>query len=134
MAANSALTVYGLFFLFHLLIILGILFFNFVPVKYLWGGQMETKEQLLVFEIISLLIQSLCIFLTLIKSKYINLPKLMSIADIGMWVLFILFLINTVGNMFAKTLFEKLAFTPVTALLSFFSLRLALEKDSKNND
>lgn len=88
---------------------------------------MQTGEQLLVFEIISLLIISLCLFLTLIIVKLLKLLKLVTIARVGMWIIFALFLLNTVGNIYAKTTFEKM-FALVTAVIAILTLRLALEK------
>ncbi|MBN2542928.1 hypothetical protein JXI42_08685 [bacterium] len=130
-AAKASLVIYGLFILFHFAIILGILFFNFVPIDYLWGGRMQTGEQLLVFEIISLLVQIICMFLTLIKAGYFKIPRMAIIAHVGMWILFALFLLNTIGNIFAKTVFEK-SLAIVTAALAVFALRLALEKKRVN--
>jgi len=45
---------------------------------------------------------------------------------VAIWAVVGLFTLNTLGNIFANTLFEKLAFTPVTLLLALLSLRLAL--------
>ena len=129
LAAKASLIIYGIFIIFHLAVILGILFFNFVPIDYLWGGRMQTREQLLAYEIISLLIQFICLILTLIKAKYLKLSKVETVAHIGMWVLFAIFLLNTAGNIFAKTIFEKM-FAFVTAVLAILTLRLALEKRS----
>ena len=44
-----------------------------------------------------------------------------------MWVLFLLFLLNTVGNIFAKTTFEQ-SFAILTAMAALLCLRLAVEK------
>jgi len=44
------------------------------------------------------------------------------------WILFIIFSFNIVGNILAKTLFEKIIFTPVTLCLSLLMLRIALTK------
>ena len=126
-AARASLVIYAIFILFHLVIILGILFFNFVPIDYIWGGKLQSEEQLLYFEIFSLLVQSVCLFLTLIKAGYLEVPKLQAVAHAGMWVLFVLFLLNTLGNILAETYFEK-SFAIITAILAIFALRLALEK------
>ena len=50
------------------------------------------------------------------------------VAAVGTWVLVGLFAVNTVGNLFAKTLFERAVFTPLTLLLALLMLRLALER------
>lgn len=126
-ALQGSLILFGLLNLFHLAIIIGIVFFNYAPVDYLWGGRMETKEQLLSYEIISLVVAFVCLLIVLIKSGRIHLPKLSGVVRIALWVLFVLFALNTVGNLLARTTFEKL-FAIVTFLLALFCLRLALEK------
>lgn len=73
------------------------------------------------------MIQSLCLFLTLIRAGYLHISQLETIAHIGMWVLFAIFVLNTVGNILAKTDFEKM-FSFITGILALFTLRLALEK------
>ena len=129
-AANICIFGFSLFILFHTAVILGILVFDFAPVEHLWGGQMETAEQLLTFEIVSLAIQALCLLLVLIKTERIKLPRLALAADIGMWLLFGLYTLNTLGNITAKSAFEK-TMTVATVLFAVSTLRLALEKREK---
>lgn len=124
LAANASLVLYGIFFIFHLLVLAGI-----IPLNIIWGGRIKNRNDLIVFEVFSIVLLFICILLTLLRTKYVNHAKFKTITQIGMWFLFALFLLNTVGNLFAITLIEKIAFTPITALLSFFALRLALGKD-----
>ena len=126
-AVLASLFLMGLLILFHLSILIGVIFFDYAPIDFLWGGQMKTVEQLLKFEIVSFLISFVFFFLVLIKSKRLNLPKLIGVA---MWVLFVIFSLNTLGNLLAKTNFEKV-FAIVTGLLAFLMLRIALEKKTK---
>ncbi len=49
-------------------------------------------------------------------------------ARVVAWMLFTLFLLNTLGNFFSKNSLETYLFTPITALLALFSLRIALDK------
>jgi hypothetical protein len=133
LATQLSLFLFGLFILFHLSVVIGIVAFNFVPVDFLWGGRMQTKERLLVFEFISLLIMALCFFIVLIKSEVVKLPGLMRVAVIAIWILFILFFLNTIGNIFAKTAFERFLGIP-TGILAILCLRLALEKTTTMND
>ncbi|PSN16498.1 hypothetical protein C7293_02515 [filamentous cyanobacterium CCT1] len=128
LAARVNIGIFGCLILFHLGIIVGILLFNYVPIDFLWGGRLQSKEQFFLFEAISIIIQAICLFLTLIKAGYLRLERLGNIAHTGMWVLFAIFSLNTVGNILAKTAFEK-AFTVVTIILALFSLRLALENN-----
>ena len=131
-ATQISLFLFALLILFHLSIVLGIVLFDFVPLDFLWGGRMETKGQLLDFEIISILIMALCFLIVLIKSEKLKLPGLMRAAGIAVWILFILFFLNTIGNIFAKTTFERFFIIP-TGILAILCLRLALEKTNKND-
>ena len=121
------LVIAGLLVVFHLSIILGMVIFDFAPVAYLWGGRMETSAQLLQFEIVSLVVALLFAVLLLIKAGRINFPALNGVAHVAMWLFFILFLFNTVGNVIAKTNFEK-SFALITGLLAFLLWRIISEK------
>lgn len=121
------LVIAGLLVVFHLSIILGMVIFDFAPVAYLWGGRMETSAQLLQFEIVSLVVALLFAVLLLIKAGRINFPTLNGVAHVAMWLFFILFLFNTVGNVIAKTNFEK-SFALITGLLAFLLWRIISEK------
>ena len=127
-AANINTAVFSILVIAHTAIIIGILFFNYVPIDFLWGGRLKTKGALLQFEIISLVISALCLFFTLIKAKYLSIPSLVGGASRVMWIAFVFFLLNTAGNILAKTNFEKY-FAVITLILAICSLRMALEKE-----
>jgi len=127
-AVRVSLVLLGLLILFHLSILAGILFFDFAPTDYLWGGKMDTKELLLRYEIVSVLISSLFFCIVLIKSRRIYIPKLSTVARYATWVLFAFFILNTIGNLIAATAFEKI-FAIVTGILAFLMLRIAIEKN-----
>lgn len=131
LAVQLSQVIFGLLILFHLAVIFGILVLDFVPIDFLWGGRMESKQQLLRFEIFSLVLITLCWFIVLVKSEQIRIPSLKGVAKIGIWILVFLFVLNTVGNLLAKTTFE-ISFAIFTALLSVLCLRLALEPTNKN--
>jgi hypothetical protein len=129
-ATLAGLFILGILALFHIAILMGIVLFDYVPIEFLWGGQMKTVTQLVNFEIVSLLTTVIFIFLLLIRSKWINLPKLLIVTRIAMWMAFVLFLLNTIGNALAETTFERL-FAIVSGVLALLFLRIAIEKNSK---
>jgi hypothetical protein len=131
-AISASLVILGLTVLFHVAVLIAIIFLDYAPVDYLWGGQLQTEEQLLQFELISLFISSLFFLLLLVRSHRIAAPRLMTVSKIAMWIMFMLFALNTVGNIMAKTDFEKY-FAIITGLLAFLSLRIALEKNTELN-
>lgn len=126
-ALRMSLCLTGLLILFHLAILIGITVFDYAPINYLWGGQMTSKGQLLTFEIISILTSLIIFLLLLIRSNRLSMPGFMRVSRVSMWVLFVLFLLNTIGNLVAASTFEKF-FASATGLLAFLFLRIALEK------
>lgn len=126
-ATLASLFILGILALFHMAILMGIVLFDYVPIEFLWGGQMKTVTQLVNFEIVSLLTTVIFIFLLSIRSKWINIPKLTGITSIAMWVVFVLFLLNTIGNGLSETTFER-AFAIVSGVLALLFLRIAIEK------
>lgn len=130
-AILASLFILGILALIHIAILTGILFFDYVPIDSLWGGKMKTVAQLLNFEIVSLLTSIIFFFLLLIRSKLLNIPKLTGIARIAMWVLFVFFLVNTIGNVLATTTFERL-FAIASGVLALLFLRIAIEKNGDN--
>jgi hypothetical protein len=108
---------------FHILVVTGI-----IPYQIVWGGRLENFSQMLSFEAVSI---SLNLLMITIVALYANFPKWrinQVVIRIGLWVMFVLFFINTIGNLFSNNELEKLIFTPVTLVLSLFSLRLAITK------
>ncbi|MHA7830826.1 MAG: hypothetical protein ACX93O_06980 [Flagellimonas sp.] len=130
-ATLASLFILSILILFHIAILTGILFFDYVPIDSLWGGKMKTVAQLLNFEIVSLLTSIIFFFLLLIRSKLLNIPKLTGIARVAMWVLFVFFLVNTIGNVLATTTFERL-FAIASGVLALLFLRIAIEKNGDN--
>lgn len=106
--------------LFHIGIIT-----KMIPYEMTWGGRLKNDAEMYVFESISILVNSLLGFLLLIKGGYVKLRLKEKIIDIVLWLFLVLFVINTVGNLFAKTNFEKslAVLTFVSALLLWTILK-----------
>jgi hypothetical protein len=88
--------------IFHLLILVGV-----IPYEITWGGRLKTVEEMYVFETISILINSFFIFILLQKGEYIRYILGRKTVSIILWIFFTIFALNTIGNVFAKTNFEK---------------------------
>lgn len=127
-AGNWALTSLILLAFFHLVIILGLQFTDLISHEYLWGGRMNSREQLLYFEGASLLMAIVFLGLVLLRTKRLRVNAMQGFSRLAMWVLFGLFLLNTLGNLAAQTSLEKY-FAIFTALLSFLFLRLAFKEE-----
>jgi len=122
-----SMLLFFLFLFFHIFITIGIQFYNFNLTNYLWGGQLNSKTELIQFEMISILIHFLCIIILYLRFNKFSRYK--DILNIFIWTLFILFVLNTIGNLFAKSLLEKIIFTPITIALSLFMFRIGIEKE-----
>lgn len=110
--------------LFHLCIMLKI-----VPYEITWGGRLKNDSQMYIFETISILINLFLFLILLIKGTYLKEYMPMKIVNIILWLFLILFGLNTLGNILAKTNFEKF-FTLLTLTFSIL-IWIILWKDKK---
>ena len=78
-----------------------------IPYEVTWGGRLESDTEMYVFEAVSVLTNLFLAVLLLIKEKHLSSFIPMKVVNILLWAFLILFGINTLGNIFAETLFEK---------------------------
>jgi hypothetical protein len=117
------ITISILVILFQFLILIKI-----IPYDITWGGRLKTDEQMYTFVSLGILINSFFIFTLVQKAEFtkpIFSPKIITII---LWIFFGLFIMNTIGNLFAKTFFEK-GFSLITGLYSFLLWKINLTKD-----
>lgn len=119
------LSIIGLITLFHFAIILKI-----IPYEITWGGRLENDSEMYVFEAISILINLILIFAMLIKGKFIRQIIPSKIVTIILWIFVVIFCLNTIGNLFAETYFEK-SFSLITLLLSILIWVIIKSKNNK---
>ncbi|MFD1552873.1 hypothetical protein DNU06_08085 [Putridiphycobacter roseus] len=110
--------------IFHICILVHV-----IPYEFTWGGRLKNKEEMFVFESISILINLLLIAALLIKGSYIKPILPIKVVHIILWIFFGIFCLNTLGNMVAKTNFEK-SFTILTLTFAYL-LWIILRKDNK---
>ena len=68
-----------------------------------------------------------------IKANVLNVELPQISIKVILWLMFFLFLLNTLGNVFFLNKFEQLVFTAFTLIVSLLSLRLVLEKKIRTN-
>ena len=99
----------GAVIVFHLLVIT-----EFIPYEYVWGGRLNSKADMLVFESISLITNLLIGWILLTKLKpetsYLS-EKVATIILVGLAGLCV---VNTIGNLFATSKWEQVIATPLT--------------------
>lgn len=88
--------------LFHLAILIKI-----IPYEITWGGRLKNDSEMHVFETISILINIFLGLVVMIKGERLPAFIPMKVVNIILWVFLIIFGLNTIGNIFAKTLIEK---------------------------
>lgn len=110
---------------FHILIVSLTLFeINFF-MKYTWGGEITSSDEFIILEMISILASSSCFLLILIRKRAKSKVWLI-ISRIGLSLFFLMFLLNTLGNILAASIFEK-SLALVTILIAVLLLRIILE-------
>ena len=119
-AINGLLTILSLVVVFHLLVMTGV-----VPYGIVWGGNLKEYSQMLTFEAVSIVLNLVMLAVVAVYAGMLKVKVNPLLIRIAIWIMFALFLINTVGNIFSKNEMERIIFTPITLVLSIFCLRLA---------
>ena len=122
-ASITSLAILGTVVVFHVLVASGVL-----PKTIVWGGRISDPAQVVRAEIVSIVILLVTAAIVALRWSSLAQGSPNIVATVGTWVLVVLFAVNTVGNLFARTLVERVVFTPLTLLLALLMLRLALEK------
>jgi len=99
--------------LFHFCIIIKI-----IPYDITWGGRLKNDAEMYVFETISILINLFLVWILLMKANLVKYQFSPRTITIILWVFFTIFVLNTIGNIFAKTFLEKL-FVLLTGFFAF---------------
>lgn len=102
--------------------------FQVIPYRMVWGGQIKDTTSLLLFETVALIVTVLFLITVALRIGCIKTHRMKKAARIGVWIMFIYFVLNTIGNLASSAATETIIFTPVTIVLSLLTLRLAIEK------
>jgi hypothetical protein len=119
-ATHGLLIIFLLTIVFHVVVLMG-----FVPIDMVWGGRLTSQAELVVFEIISVAINVIMLSVVLIHAGIIKNSINRTAIKVVLWIMFLLFVANTIGNINAVSDWERYIFTPITFILALFTLRLA---------
>lgn len=120
-----------------LTIIVAVIIFHFlilskqIPYTIAWGGRLKNDAQMYLFESLSILINILIIVVLLLKNNVIKNKFLRPYTNGILWFFMLLFSLNTLGNLLAKTDFEK--YFALLTFLSAFLIGLILKKEKTTN-
>ena len=124
LALNAMIALTTAVLLFHTLILIQI-----IPYSIVWAGKLNSVEEMRIFEFVSIIINSFMLITFLLKSKYIQNTFSSKILNGIIWFFFVLFGLNTIGNLFAESNFELYFFTTLTFISTLLCLRIVIEKE-----
>ena len=101
-----------------------------IPYDIAWGGRLKNDQEMYVFETISILINLLLISVLFIKAGFLKVKVNKKLINAVLWIFFFLFILNTVGNILAKTTFEKM-FAVLTLISAVFLWKILRIKDDE---
>ena len=110
--------------IFHALVLTGI-----IPYAIVWAGKISTAAEMRKLEVISILVNAFAILILILKAGYIQNKIPVKILNVIIWLLAVLFSLNTIGNLFAESGFELYFFTPLTFILAVLCLRITIKKN-----
>lgn len=119
------ITLISLVIVFHLAVITSL-----IPYDIVWAGKIHTLREMYTFESVSIAVNILLLVTLIMKNEYIKNGVSQSILDLLLWIFVIVFILNTVGNLMAETLFERWVFTPLT-LISAVLLWVIVRKEGQ---
>jgi|TARA_R110002049_G_scaffold239266_1_gene412365 hypothetical protein len=111
----------GTLLIFHLLI-----FTEQIPYDKVWAGKLNSVGEMKSFEGFSILINFFMVIILFIKYKLLGSGKRNKAIDILIWIFVVFFALNTLGNLFAKSLIELILgsfLTLVCSILCFIIVK-----------
>jgi len=112
--------------LFHICII-----FKIIPYNIAWGGRLKNDAEMYVFEIISILINIFLSIVLLMKGDIVRFRFSDKVINVILWIFFVIFILNTIGNLFAQTFFEKF-FAILTGFSAILIWNITMKKKTTN--
>ncbi|MFY7861795.1 MAG: hypothetical protein ACOVP5_06160 [Chitinophagales bacterium] len=128
LACHLMITLLGVVLLFHLSIITGL-----VDFKLVWGGRLKTQEEMFVFESISLALNAYLLLIILQKANWIKQLFSPKVQNVSLWIFTVIFSLNTLGNLLANNLFEKIAGTAMTLFSAYACWIIVRKKESTSS-
>ena len=118
-AANTLIVLFSLALIFQVVVLLG-----FIPIEMVWGGRLRGEQERIYGALVSIAVLLIMIAIVLIRRGVIG-RSLPIVGRWGIWVVVVVFALNTVGNLLAWDTRETLIFTPITLLATLLAWRVA---------
>ena len=117
----------SLVLIFHLCVL-----FEIISYKIVWAGKLNSKEEMYVFEAVSILINFFLIIVLCVKFQNIKKSETNRIINIIIWLFVFLFALNTLGNLFAENLIEQILGTLLTFISATLCWIIVKKKNQRN--
>lgn len=108
---------------FHLLILSGM-----IPNNLMGGGRLNNASQMVLLAVVSIIINLAIITIVGIKGGYIKPFLSNRVVNALLWLLIVVFTLNTLGNLLSKTTLETILFTPLTFISAILCYRMVIER------
>ena len=125
-AINIMIALLTVVLVFHTLVLTGV-----IPYAIVWAGKISTTAEMRKWEAISMGVNSFAILIFLFKAGYIKNKIPVKTLNAFIWLLVVLFSLNTIGNLFAQSQFELYFFTLLTFIMAVLCLRIVIDKKLK---
>ena len=109
--------------LFHVLVLVQV-----IPYTIVWAGKINTVEEMVTMETVSIAINVILILVLSLKGNYIKSKISPGILNAIIWLFVFVFALNTIGNLFSKSSLELYLFTALTFISTLLCLRIVLER------
>ena len=118
-----ASSIIGVVLIFHFLI-----FTEQIPYDKVWAGKVNSVEEMKSFEVLAILINTFILIVFFMKFKLLQKEKENKTIDLLIWIFAVFFALNTIGNLFSKSMTEFIVGTFLTLTLSVLSIVIAKKK------
>lgn len=119
--AYILLFLFAVLFMFHLLVMASV-----IPYDIVWAGRIKNRMQMIKMELVSIVILVFVAMIICIKLNIIETNINHTVVSIATWGVVGLFMLNTLGNLTAKSKFEKYFFGSLTLLMTILSFIIAV--------
>jgi len=111
-----------------ILLHLGILF-QLIPYDIVWAGKIDSLEAMYLLETVSLILNGTLMLVLYLKLKHLKQAMPTPVVDVILWIYVVIFGLNSLGNLFAQTLFE-LIFGTLFTLVMMYLCWVVVKKES----
>ena len=103
--------------IFHLLIIS-----QLIPYDQVWGGRLQSEEEMIRFESFSLGLNALMLLIYVVKYRQLLSGNKQKLTNFLIWLFVAFFLLNTIGNLLAESILEMILGTIFTLSMVILSV------------